>query len=303
MFYAKKSAKELLDALDKKYKIEDAVAKKFVVGWFLDFKMVDSKTIISQAQDFQLILHKIHAEGMLLSESFQAATLIEKLPLDWKNFKNYLKHRFNGKCYNCGSDVHRAIDCHKKKKSYKKNPPQNKSRAHMAEMEDLSLDIDDMHLLADVFEVNMVGSNLKEWWVDTRATCHIYAEKKMFTTFEPISNGEKLFIWNFLISTVEEKCKVVRKMTSRKELTLNDVLFVPDIRKKLVSGSFLSKHGFRMVFESDMVVLTKSRVYVGERYMSSGMFKLNVMTIIPKVNEKVSSSGYMLESPELCCVN
>ena len=53
--------------------------KKFVVGRFLDYKMVDSKTIISQVQDLQVILYEIHVEGMVLSESFQVAAIIEKL--------------------------------------------------------------------------------------------------------------------------------------------------------------------------------------------------------------------------------
>ncbi|WP_265645613.1 hypothetical protein, partial [Escherichia coli] len=33
------------------------------------------------------------AEGMELSESFQVACIIEKLPPAWKDFKNYLKHK------------------------------------------------------------------------------------------------------------------------------------------------------------------------------------------------------------------
>ena len=63
------------------------------MGRFLDYKMVDSKTVASQVQELQVILHKIHAEGMTLSETFQVATIIEKLPPAWKNFKNYLKHK------------------------------------------------------------------------------------------------------------------------------------------------------------------------------------------------------------------
>ena len=43
----KKIAKELWESLDRKYKTEDAEAKKFVVGRFLDYKMVDSKTVVS----------------------------------------------------------------------------------------------------------------------------------------------------------------------------------------------------------------------------------------------------------------
>ncbi|XXG88059.1 hypothetical protein AAC387_Pa12g0324 [Persea americana] len=46
-----KPAKELWDSLDKKYKTEDAKIKKFVVGRFLDYKMVDSKAVINQVQE------------------------------------------------------------------------------------------------------------------------------------------------------------------------------------------------------------------------------------------------------------
>ncbi|KAK3016562.1 hypothetical protein RJ639_005823 [Escallonia herrerae] len=87
------NTKALWESLERKYKTEDAGSKKFVVGKFLDFKLVDSKTVISQVQEFQLILHDIHAEGMVLGESFQVAALIEKLPPTWKDFKNYLKHK------------------------------------------------------------------------------------------------------------------------------------------------------------------------------------------------------------------
>ena len=68
----KKSTKELWESLDKKYKTEDAGTMKFMVGWFLDYKMVDSKTVVSQLQEIQVILHEIHYEGMIVSEAFQA---------------------------------------------------------------------------------------------------------------------------------------------------------------------------------------------------------------------------------------
>ena len=70
VYSTKKTAKELWESLDKKYKTEDAGAKKYTVGRFLDFKMVDSKTVVSQVQELQLIFHEIHAEGMVINESF-----------------------------------------------------------------------------------------------------------------------------------------------------------------------------------------------------------------------------------------
>ena len=35
-----------------------------------------------------------------------------------------------------------------------------------------------------------------------------------------------------------------------------------------------------MVFESDKFVLSKNGMYVGKGYMSNGMWKFNVMTIV-----------------------
>ena len=100
-------------------------------------------------------------------------------------------------------------------------------------------------------------------------------------------------------SEIEGQWKVILKMTSVKELTLNDVLYVPEIRKNLMSGSLLNKHGFRMVFESDMVVLSKNGMYVGNSYINDGLFKFNVMTVKPKISNEVSSSVYLLESSNL----
>ena len=121
----------------------------------------------------------------------------------------------------------------------------------------------------------------------------------MFSTFEPIETGEKVFMGNSATSYIKGQGKVVLKMTSGKELTLTNVLYVPEIRKNLVSGSLLNSHGFRLVFESDKFVLSKSGMYVGKGYMSGGMWKLNVMTIIKSEMNKASSSSYILESSNL----
>ena len=113
-----------------------------------------------------------------------------------------------------------------------------------------------------------------------------------------LQNGEQLFMENSSTSTVAGQGKAILKMTSGKEFTLNNVLHVPNIWKNLVSSSLLSKNGFRLVFESDKFVLTKSGMYVGKGYMSDGLFKLNVMTVVPKlaINKNNTSFAYILES-------
>ena len=90
------------------------------------------------------------------------------------------------------------------------------------------------------------------------------------------------------------------KMTSGKKLTLNNVLHVLKIRKNLVSGSLLTKIGFKLVFVSDKFVLTKDGVYVGKGYLSNGLFEMNVMTVLPStINEKNTSIAYLFESSYL----
>ncbi|RVW26496.1 Retrovirus-related Pol polyprotein from transposon TNT 1-94 [Vitis vinifera] len=316
----KKTAKELWESLDQKYKTEDAGAKKFVVGRFLDYKMVDSKTVVSQVQELQVILHEIHAEGMMLSETFQVAAIIEKLPPAWKDFKNYLKHKrkemsiedliirlrieednrrsekkgahtlneakanfvehgqsskaktnnnkgkgsklgpkggiskkpkFQGKCFNCGKQGHKSVDC----RLPKKNKPKEANV-----IDDITKNVSDIDLTAVVSEVNLVGSNPKEWWIDTGATRHVCSDKKMFSTFEPIENGEKVFMGNSATSEIKGQGKVILKMTSGKELTLTNVLYVPKIRKNLVSGSLLNNHGFRKDEAIEKFVLYKNEV-------------------------------------------
>ena len=100
-------------------------------------------------------------------------------------------------------------------------------------------------------------TNNKDWWVDTEATRHICSEKILFVEYQKLEYDEQLFMGNSTISKVEEKEKVILNSTSRKELTLNDVLHVSDICKNLISGSIRSKKGFRMVFESDKFVLLR----------------------------------------------
>jgi hypothetical protein len=117
----------------------------------------------------------------------------------------------------------------------------------------------------------------------------------MFSTYQSVEYGEQLFMGNSSTSKVEGKGKVVLKMSSGKELTLNDVLHVTDIRKNLVSGSLLSKNGFKLVFESDKFLLTKSGMLVRKGYLSDGLFKMNVITIVPINENKNKFSAYLLE--------
>ena len=134
--------------------------------------------------------------------------------------------RFKGNYFVCNKLGHRAKDCRSRKAQV--NQKRKVTQANIIEEEKLSDNVSNISFSAIVSEVNLVG-NTKEWWVDTGATRHICSDKKMFSSYKAINDGEQLFMGNSSTSKIESKGKVILKMTSGKELTLNDVLHVLEI--------------------------------------------------------------------------
>ncbi|GJW97442.1 retrovirus-related pol polyprotein from transposon TNT 1-94 [Tanacetum coccineum] len=326
------TAKELWESLERKYKTEDAGTKKFVVARFLDYKMVDSKNLPPSWVEFKNYLkHKrkemsvedlvvrlrIEEDNKLAQKDTYTpdsakANMVEhagsssrfnskgnkkdkkKNDKKGKGKSEYLapkagivKQKFQGTCYNCDQPGHRAANCKMPKRV---NPRQ-------ANMVDENVDMIAMvsDVCAMISEVNLVGTNNSGWWIDTGATRHVCADKSMFHSFRAVDNGQKLYMGNSATADIKGEGDVILKMTSEKELKLTNVLYVPEIRKNLVSGWLLNKFGFRLVFESDKFVLSKNQMYVGKGYAVDAMFKLNVMVVKNDIN-KMNSSAYLIES-------
>ena len=165
------------------------------------------------------------------------------------------KQKFQGKCFNCGKQGYKSSDC--------RLPKRNKPKEANV-VDGITKDVYDIDLIVVISEVNLVGSNLKEWWIDTGATRHVCLDKKMFSTFDPTKTREKVYMGNSATFEIKGQGKVVLKMTFGKELTLTNVLYVLEIRKNLVFGSLLNCHVFWWVFELDEFVLSKSGMYVGK---------------------------------------
>ncbi|CAH9097253.1 unnamed protein product [Cuscuta europaea] len=73
------------------------------------------------------------------------------------------KTKFNGKCFNCNKNGHRSADCKASKK--KMDSQVNLVQGGQKDEDTILVDV--------VTEVILVGSNSKEWFVDTGATRHI----------------------------------------------------------------------------------------------------------------------------------
>ena len=62
---------------------------------------------------------------------------------------------------------------------------------------------------------------------------------------------------NSTTAVVIGKGKVLLKLTSGKTLSLNNVFYVPSLRRNLVSGALFNKVGLNLVFEADNIIISR----------------------------------------------
>nr|XP_009803567.1 PREDICTED: uncharacterized protein LOC104248911 [Nicotiana sylvestris] len=186
VYSAMSTSKELWDALEKKYKTEDACLKKFVVIKFLDCTVVN--------------------------EAFQAAAMIGKLSPLWRDFKNHLKHKrkemkledlvirlkieednkiaeneSQGNSTIMGANIIKetAPKRKKKKRTSRQTTEQNKKK----------------------FKENCCNYG-KEWWIDSGATRHVCAVKEAFATYFTTGPEEELYVGNTATTKIKGYGKI-----------------------------------------------------------------------------------------------
>jgi hypothetical protein len=76
--------------------------------------------------------------------------------------------------------------------------------------------------------------------------------------------------------------KVDLKFTLGKIVQLKNVHHAPSINKNLISGSLLCQDGFKLVFESNKVVILRYGQFIGKGYDSEGLFHFSLSDFLIK---------------------
>jgi hypothetical protein len=144
-----------------------------------------------------------------------------------------------------------------------------------------------------ITKLNMATNvaNTSYWWLNSNAIVHVCNNKAWFKTYEELKKPEEVLMGNHNSTKALRKWTIELYFTSKQKLSLVNVFHIPEIRKNLVSASLLSKKGFKIVFESDKIIVTKSGMFVGKGYSYDDMFKFSINVII--------ISAYMVESTSL----
>nr|GEX78789.1 zinc finger, CCHC-type [Tanacetum cinerariifolium] len=281
------SAKELWDSLESKYMAKDSSSKKFLVSNFNNYKMVDSRPVMEQYNELLRILGQCTPHGLKMDESIS----VSKKSLRAQDSDNGKGKEVGGPSVNITEEGG-------------KNNITNKTKVKNGQMRKIvvlvltrnqSWNVESVARLVTSKGIAVVVDAVT-WWIDSGATTHVCKDRCWFKTYEPVEDGSVLYMGDDHFAYVHGKGSVSLEFSSGKTITLFNVLYVPKLRKSLVSGPMLNKCGYTQVYESDKYILSKSGVFVGFEYYNNGMFMLKLNKVPDDLDSIYMSSSNVVDS-------
>nr|KAJ0189226.1 hypothetical protein LSAT_V11C800430080 [Lactuca sativa] len=182
-------------------------------------------------------------------------------------------------CWNCNKLGHFKKDCrlHKVNKdcagpSGSKDPEKQQGQNSIF-MQNFNYIQNYISVISESFYVQ--DDNVA-WWVDSGATSHVCKDLYCFKDFQPMDDGSVVKMGNVATEPIKGIGSVLLTFTFGKCLCLNNVLYVPGIRKNLVSKTVLNNCGYEQVLESDKYILSRQGSFMGFGYICNGMIRLNI---------------------------
>ncbi|MCO5605585.1 hypothetical protein L7F22_059768 [Adiantum nelumboides] len=93
------------------------------------------------------------------------------------------------------------------------------------------------------------------WYFDSGASRHITSRKDLFCSLDAAPAGKKVTCANNASYPIKGVGKILITISDGSDLCLPDVLYVPGIKKNLLSVSSLAKNGLRVIFEDDRCIV------------------------------------------------
>ena len=116
-----------------------------------------------------------------------------------------------------------------------------------------------------------------DWWLNLEANVYVYFDRSWFSTFQELS-GKGVILGSDSAAQVLESDRVDLKMTYRKKnLIFYEVLYISNIKRNLISRSLLISRGYKIILESNKLIIIRNNEFIEKDFVSEGLFKLSVI--------------------------
>ncbi|MCO5579718.1 hypothetical protein L7F22_033578 [Adiantum nelumboides] len=104
---------------------------------------------------------------------------------------------------------------------------------------------------------------------------HITSRKDLFCSLDAAPAGKKVTCANNASYPIKGVGKILITISDGSDLCLPDVLYVPEIKKNLLSVSSLAKNGLRVIFEDDRCIVRDRYSLITIGTLENGLFVLD----------------------------
>nr|GEU42852.1 zinc finger, CCHC-type [Tanacetum cinerariifolium] len=118
------------------------------------------------------------------------------------------------------------------------------------------------------------------WWVDSGATSYVCKDLRWFQVCKSVEDRSFVKMGNIATEPIKGIGRVSLTFTHGKTLCLDNVLYVPGIRKNLVSEIVLNKCGYKQVLESDKYIWSRHGSFVGFGYVCNELQRQDLIKVL-----------------------
>ena len=214
---------------------------------------------------------KRQSDNLMMAQNYAQTSHAPAFKGKPKKFKKNWKGKSKGQkkvkwaCFKCSKMEHFKVDC-----------PMNNDNKKQKE------------IAMTITKVMMAELTSNSWRIDSTATKHTKGNREFFVDLkEKAVREHKVYMGNNTYSDVlgKGKCKIFVK---RSIIVLHNVLYIPNIRRNLISISILDGKGYGIKFKS-------GKVYISKRNVSVKGVKIENMYLLKVDKVPISKYSYVSE--------
>ena len=208
------------------------------------------------------------------------------------NVNRIPKKKFNGSCFYCDKKGHTIKDCRKKMADEKNGS----SKTSWKEPESANNVIDELELWVATEEVcSSVDTQVVDdsWILDSGASRHMTSNRDWYSSWTPLQEPINVVVGNNARCPAKGTGTISLKATTGETKHLSQVLYVPDLKKNLLSISALTDKGLDVRFKKSGAEITDSAgKVVGIGVRRNNLYELSAFTISTDHNTSTNTKQW-----------